>query len=59
MPVVFLRYVNVHKVALAPVIWSQLGRGERSTGLTFALLSYSGADSPASGPGNSAGDPTR
>lgn len=34
-----LRYANVYKAAVAPVIWSQLGRVERSRGLTFALLS--------------------
>ena len=34
-----LRYANVYKAAVAPVIWSQLGRVERSPGLTFALSS--------------------
>jgi hypothetical protein len=34
-----LRYANVYKAAVAPVIWSQLGRVERSAGLTFALSS--------------------
>lgn len=33
------RYANVYKAAVAPVIWSQLGRVERSPGLTFALSS--------------------
>jgi hypothetical protein len=32
-----LRYANVFKLALGPVIWSQLGRVERSPGLTYAL----------------------
>ena len=34
-----LRYANVYKAAVAPVIWSQLGRVERSPGVTFALSS--------------------
>ncbi|WP_200954395.1 MULTISPECIES: DUF4345 domain-containing protein [unclassified Nocardioides] len=34
-----LRYANVYKAAVAPVIWSQLGRVERSAGVTFALSS--------------------
>lgn len=34
-----LRYANVYKAAVAPVIWSQLGRAERSPALTFALSS--------------------
>lgn len=34
-----LRYANVYKAAVAPVIWSQLGRVERSSALTFALAS--------------------
>lgn len=37
-----LRYANVYKAAVAPVIWSQLGRVERSPGLSFALLSLFG-----------------
>ena len=32
-----LRYANVFKFALGPVIWSQLGRVERSPSLTYAL----------------------
>lgn len=31
-----LRYANVYKAAVAPIIWSQLGRVERSP-VTFAL----------------------
>jgi hypothetical protein len=31
-----LRYANVFKFAVGPVIWSQLGRVERSPALTFA-----------------------
>jgi Domain of unknown function (DUF4345) len=31
-----LRYANVFKLAVGPVIWSQLGRVERSPALTFA-----------------------
>lgn len=34
-----LRYANVYKAAVAPVIWSQLGRVERSPALTLALSS--------------------
>lgn len=34
-----LRYANVFKLALGPVIWSQLGRVERSPGVTYALSS--------------------
>ena len=32
-----LRYANVFKFAVGPVIWSQLGRVERSPALTFAI----------------------
>jgi hypothetical protein len=32
-----LRYANVFKFAVGPVMWSQLGRVERSSTLTFAL----------------------
>lgn len=32
-----LRYANVYKAAVAPVIWSQLGHVERSPALRFAL----------------------
>lgn len=32
-----LRYANVYKAAVAPIIWSQLGRVERSPSVTFAL----------------------
>ena len=32
-----LRYANVFKFALGRVLWSQLGRVERSTSLTYAL----------------------
>ncbi|MFC9839051.1 DUF4345 domain-containing protein [Rhodococcus sp. NPDC127530] len=32
-----LRYANVYKFAVGPVIWSQLARVERSPALTFAL----------------------
>jgi hypothetical protein len=32
-----LRYANVFKFAVGPVIWSQLARVERSSALTFAL----------------------
>lgn len=32
-----LRYANVFKFAVGPVIWSQLGRPERSSALSFAL----------------------
>src|SRR3954470_16466813 len=32
-----LRYANVFKLAVSPVIWSQLARVERSSALTFAL----------------------
>jgi Domain of unknown function (DUF4345) len=31
-----LRYANVFKLAVGPVIWSQLGRVERSPALSFA-----------------------
>lgn len=34
-----LRYANVYKAAVAPLIWSQLGRVERSPWLTVALSS--------------------
>ena len=34
-----LRYANVFKFAVGPVIWSQLGRVERSPSLTYALAS--------------------
>ena len=34
-----LCYVNVFKFAVGPVIWSQLGRVERSPSLTYALSS--------------------
>jgi hypothetical protein len=33
-----LRYANVFKLAVGPVMWSQLGRVERSPSLTYALL---------------------
>jgi len=33
-----LRYANVFKFAVGPVIWSQLGRVERSPALSFAIL---------------------
>jgi len=33
------RYANVYKAAVAPIIWSQLGRVERSPALSFALSS--------------------
>ena len=32
-----LRYANVFKLAVGPLIWSQLGRVERSPGVTYAL----------------------
>ena len=32
-----LRYANVFKFAVGPVIWSQLGRVERSPAVTFAV----------------------
>lgn len=32
-----LRYANVYKAAVAPVVWSQLGRVERSPAVTVAL----------------------
>lgn len=32
-----LRYANVFKLAVGPVIWSQLGRVEQSSAMTFAL----------------------
>lgn len=32
-----LRYANVFKFAVGPVIWSQLGRVERSRALSFAI----------------------
>ena len=32
-----LRYANVFKFAVGPIIWSQLGRVERSPSLTYAL----------------------
>ncbi|HSV39149.1 MAG TPA: DUF4345 domain-containing protein [Nocardioidaceae bacterium] len=34
-----LRYANVFKLAVGPLIWSQLGRVEKSTGVTYALSS--------------------
>ncbi|WP_083853079.1 MULTISPECIES: DUF4345 domain-containing protein [unclassified Rhodococcus (in: high G+C Gram-positive bacteria)] len=34
-----LRYANVFKFAVGPVIWSQLGQVERSPNLTYALSS--------------------
>ena len=34
-----LRYANVFKFAVGPVIWSHLGRVERSPGVTYALAS--------------------
>jgi hypothetical protein len=37
-----LRYANVYKAAVAPVMWSQLGQVERSAGLTVALASLFG-----------------
>ena len=42
-----LRYANVFKFAVSPVIWSQLARVERSSALTFALSTISSADWPA------------
>lgn len=33
-----LRYANVFKFAVGPVIWSQLGRVERSPALSFAIM---------------------
>ena len=33
-----LRYSNVFKFAVGPVIWSQLGRVERSAALSFAIV---------------------
>ena len=36
-----LRYANVFKLAVAPVIWSQLGRVERSSALTSAVTTIS------------------
>lgn len=36
-----LRYANVFKFAVGPVIWSQLGRVERSPSVTYALSSIS------------------
>lgn len=32
-----LRYANAFKLAVGPVMWSQLGRVERSSSLTYAL----------------------
>ena len=32
-----LRYANVFKLAVGPVIWSQLGRVERSPAVSFAV----------------------
>lgn len=32
-----LRYANVFKLALAPVVWSQLPRAERSAAVTWSL----------------------
>lgn len=32
-----LRYANVFKLAVGPVIWSQLGRVERSPAVSFAI----------------------
>jgi hypothetical protein len=37
-----LRYANVFKFAVGPVIWSQLGRVERSPALSFALVTIAG-----------------
>ena len=34
-----LRYANVFKLGVGPVIWSQLNRVERSPSLTYALFS--------------------
>jgi len=34
-----LRYANVYKAALAPIIWTQLARAERSPAVSFALSS--------------------
>jgi hypothetical protein len=34
-----LRYANVYKAALAPIIWTQLARAERSPTASFALSS--------------------
>ncbi|WP_182379376.1 DUF4345 domain-containing protein [Nocardioides sp. WS12] len=34
-----LRYANVYKAAVAPVIWSQLGRLEQSATVNYALSS--------------------
>ena len=34
-----LRYANVFKLAVGPVIWSHLGRVERSPNVTYALSS--------------------
>ena len=34
-----LRYANVFKLAVGSVMWSQLGRVERSSSLTYALFS--------------------
>ncbi len=34
-----LRYANVFKFAVGPVVWSQLGRVERSPAVTYALSS--------------------
>jgi Domain of unknown function (DUF4345) len=36
-----LRYANVFKFAVGPVIWSQLRRVEQSPGLTFAAATIS------------------
>lgn len=32
-----LRYANVFKLAVGPVVWSQLGRVERSPAITYAM----------------------
>ena len=34
-----LRYANVYKAALAPIVWTQLARVERSPAVSFALVS--------------------
>ena len=34
-----LRYANVYKAAVAPIIWTQLARAERSPAVGFALSS--------------------
>jgi Domain of unknown function (DUF4345) len=37
-----LRYNNVYRLAVGPVIWSQLGKLEQSRTLTFALVTIFG-----------------